>query len=611
MHSHALRSPGEDASLPSKPHRLQGTDMRAVSSMIRRRQAFIALLLGMSWFTMASIASADTFFSMNGDAGDWISQGREHFYTPASGTFSATPGRSNGASIRYEGGSHWWYLEFKRPYDRALSPGRYVGAVRAAFAAMPSAGLDVSGDGRGCSKVQGAFEVRQAVYGPGNTLLSFWATFEQHCEGLVPAARGEIRFNADTLLYVLPPSDLWAHPGQAVRFDVAATDTRGLVPTLTAAGLPAGATFQDHGNGSATFDWPAGSPDTTALEIRIDARSVDGAEASGSCVLHVVGDDRLVMSSEPGDYIGGGRDYFYDLTNAAIRILPNYQSGVSLSVTSGDHWWNLNFSAPGGAPLQVGNYPNATRFPFNGNGAGLSIGGDGRGCNGLTGQFTVLDIGYGPGGVPERFWATFEQHCEGFAPALRGEIKIGGDLPVTTSLAVVSAEAQPGRNHLEWFAAEAAGLEARVQRREENSGWSERAVMVADGTGRFVFDDTDVIPGRRYGYRLAYSEGAGTLQTGETWLAAANALALRLDRPWPNPSRGTVLLGFALPEGGHAILEMVDLSGRRMARRDLGSLEAGEHRLVFEEAGALPAGTYWLRLVKDGQVRTRSVLLIR
>jgi hypothetical protein len=51
----------------------------------------------------------------------------------------------------------------------------------------------------------------------------------------------------------------------------------------------------------------------------------------------------------------------------------------------------------------------------------------GRGCNTVTGQFTVNDIQYvetSPGNFALLvFDATFEQHCEGVTPALFGRIQ--------------------------------------------------------------------------------------------------------------------------------------------------------------------------------------------
>ena len=53
---------------------------------------------------------------------------------------------------------------------------------------------------------------------------------------------------------------------------------------------------------------------------------------------------------------------------------------------------------------------------------GLSWGGNGRGCNTLTGWFVIDKISYVNGNVKE-LDARFEQHCEGGSSALRGRIR--------------------------------------------------------------------------------------------------------------------------------------------------------------------------------------------
>ena len=85
--------------------------------------------------------------------------------------------------------------------------------------------------------------------------------------------------------------------------------------------------------------------------------------------------------------------------------------------------WSFQFSTEQyGGQLTPGVYTNAARFPFETTGQpGLSIDGDGRGCNTLTGSFQVVSVALGPTGSNfTEFTATFEQHCEGATPALRG-----------------------------------------------------------------------------------------------------------------------------------------------------------------------------------------------
>ena len=137
-------------------------------------------------------------------------------------------------------------------------------------------------------------------------------------------------------------------------------------------------------------------------------------------------DTFLSMSSDTGDYIGQGKNYFYTGTDGLFTAEKNYDNGVSISFNTPtySHWWDLDFAAAQSALLTPGTYAGATRFPFQAaTEPGLAVGGDGRGCNTLTGSFVVRLIVYGAGTTIDAFWATFEQHCEGATPALRGEIR--------------------------------------------------------------------------------------------------------------------------------------------------------------------------------------------
>lgn len=127
--------------------------------------------------------------------------------------------------------------------------------------------------------------------------------------------------------------------------------------------------------------------------------------------------------SDAGDYIGGGQTRSYTLDTASI-MAQSGQNGGSLRVSVfgfDGSWWYFNLSAPVGAQLVPGPYEGATRFSQVGT-PGLDVYGDGRGCNAVAGRFDVFEAVFGPNGYLERFHAQFEQHCEGFGPALRGEI---------------------------------------------------------------------------------------------------------------------------------------------------------------------------------------------
>src|SRR5207247_1350853 len=95
------------------------------------------------------------------------------------------------------------------------------------------------------------------------------------------------------------------------------------------------------------------------------------------------------------------------------------------------HWFTLEFEALQGSPLVPGTYEGAARFPFNSpDQPGLSIFGDGRGCNELTGRFVVQEATYDSGGRPLTFAVSFEQHCEGGPYALFGDLRFNSNVPL-------------------------------------------------------------------------------------------------------------------------------------------------------------------------------------
>jgi hypothetical protein len=127
----------------------------------------------------------------------------------------------------------------------------------------------------------------------------------------------------------------------------------------------------------------------------------------------------LVLQSEEGDYIGLVQTWAYGVEVLNFWAGSNYHSGVSFDVSNVSRpyehpdRWTVDFAAPGHAPLTVNTHDAARRFPFKEDAPGLSISGEGRGCNGLTGRFVTLEIVANPQtNEITRFAADFEQHCE-------------------------------------------------------------------------------------------------------------------------------------------------------------------------------------------------------
>ena len=172
-----------------------------MTSITRHTVLAIAVAAGPGIAALPTPAAAQTSaLVMHSQPGDYIGQGTDQTYTTSDGTFTASINYKNGVSVYFNGGPHWWYLDFGAPGDAPLAVGAYEGAQRFAFHSPTKPGLDIHGDGRGCNELVGRFDVLEVEYGPGGTVQRFAAAFEQHCEGGLPALTGSIQVNS-----TLPP----------------------------------------------------------------------------------------------------------------------------------------------------------------------------------------------------------------------------------------------------------------------------------------------------------------------------------------------------------------------------------------------------------------------
>ncbi len=84
----------------------------------------------------------------------------------------------------------------------------------------------------------------------------------------------------------------------------------------------------------------------------------------------------------------------------------------------------------------------------------------------------------------------------------------------------------------------------------------------------------------------------------------------RLEPAFPNPFNPSTTLRFALDRSGEVALEVYDMLGRRVLARELGALQAGEHRHTLDLSGR-PSGAYLVRLQAGVQVRTTRITLLK
>lgn len=149
----------------------------------------------------------------------------------------------------------------------------------------------------------------------------------------------------------------------------------------------------------------------------------DKARSDGT----ISGNTYLCMVSEPGDFVGAGKNWL--LTPKDVPISIFFWRNEGGDITAGK--WSLQFDAPDKIMFAPGIYENAVRAieaaykPLN----GLDVSGDGRGCNSDSGRFEVLEITLGADKKPTSLAINFEQHCEGHKPVLFGYFRFNSNVP--------------------------------------------------------------------------------------------------------------------------------------------------------------------------------------
>jgi hypothetical protein len=102
---------------------------------------------------------------------------------------------------------------------------------------------------------------------------------------------------------------------------------------------------------------------------------------------------------------------------------------------------------------------------------------------------------------------------------------------------------------------------------------------------------------------------AGPGQT--TAVPTEPALVFALEGVRPNPALGgRMTVHFELVTDEPALLELIDVAGRRVLERAVGALGAGRHAVDLAEGRRLPAGVYFVRLTQGKNSRVARLTVV-
>ncbi|HSG27868.1 MAG TPA: Ig-like domain-containing protein [Candidatus Krumholzibacterium sp.] len=131
----------------------------------------------------------------------------------------------------------------------------------------------------------------------------------------------------------------------------------------------------------------------------------------------------------------------------------------------------------------------------------------------------------------------------------------------------------------------------------------------------YSYVDGTVEYGGSYAYRVEYLYGDGLRVLFGTGGISTPGLAFLLRQNCPNPFNPGTSISWQQPEEGPVLLEVYDVSGRRVAVVERGYRYAGDHHVQWDGSGPggerLGSGVYFYRLVFGSEVRTRKMVLLR
>ena len=407
--------------------------------------------------------------TLHGDPGAYVVEGTK-WLPPEFGPWSI---RDEGTDIFLSlDGEERWDVAFGTGDETLLQPGTYLGAGRAIVdRGIPV--MDLTGRGLGCNKVAGWFSVDELHRQPDGRLASLAVTFEFHCEALFPPITGRLIVGGAVARHpaVFPDQMMiadsavhWSRVQPVLVAPPRATTVQGVRIHGVHSDEVVVARDECTGNRASRSEpcpvWLSATP--RGAGPRFAVVDVDFGDTVTSVPIAYEGQGgrtRLVLDSDPGDFIGQGKKQWFDARLGAVVRLVGDASDVEATLKHAGRNWRVLLGARDGEELTVGRTYTDSRSETDRTDVYLEVSGEQRGCGRSIGTFTpdALQL---RDGQAEQISVTFEQRCTLIEPTtglLRGVFEhrhpIGDQdppAPVSNLRAELHGDGSARRGTLSW-----------------------------------------------------------------------------------------------------------------------------------------------------------------
>jgi M6 family metalloprotease-like protein len=197
-----------------------------------------------------------------------------------------------------------------------------------------------------------------------------------------------------------------------------------------------------------------------------------------------------------------------------------------------------------------------------------------------------------------------------------GDGQTGTAAGAVTVLSVFeSASVTAGRSFflVRWTLRDRPGIRGSVVYRASNGGSFAAVSDTLRGTGLISYEDSAVVPGVAYSYRIVVFMNGGSqdifMLMGPF---SIENLPFHVDQNFPNPFRSSTTLSFFVPVAETVAIDIFDVAGRLVDRFPVQLYQRGDHRVVWDAATrGVQSGIYFCRMKAGGSSGVAKLVYFR